>query len=64
MNNIDMEKSSTPAAIIEIVGKEKAETRSKRSGLFPLGHRNEDFTDRSLDCKDFRARQQPRSKPK
>jgi hypothetical protein len=41
-------------------GKEKQKARPKRSGLFTLNQRNEDFTSRDLDGKDFTANQKPK----
>jgi hypothetical protein len=64
INNIQMKKSSTPTAIIEIERKEKKKARSKRPGLFTLTQRNEDFTSRDIDCKDFRTASHRKSKPK
>jgi hypothetical protein len=50
-----VKKSSIPTAIIETEGKKSGKLRSKRSGLFALRQRNEDFTNRVIDCKDFRT---------
>jgi hypothetical protein len=57
-------KSSTPAAIIEVVGKKSGKPGPKGPGFFTLTQINEDFTNRGIDCKDFRTDQQSRSKPK
>jgi hypothetical protein len=58
INNILMEKSTTPTAIIETEGKKSRKARLKNLGFLTLTQPNEDFTSRGLDCKDFRTAQQ------
>jgi len=53
-----MKESSTQSAIIELEEK-KAESPAKRSGLFTLTQRNEDFTNSDVDNKDFMVKEKP-----
>jgi hypothetical protein len=59
-----MKKSSPPTAIIEIEGKKNGSPVQKDLGFFTLRQRNEDFTSRDIDCKDFRTMHLSKSKPK
>jgi hypothetical protein len=53
INNTHVIKFPARTAIIEIEGKKSGKPDPKGLGFLLLTQRNEDFTSRGLDCKDF-----------